>query len=553
MPTLKAAELNAHIRENNATWQARDTPHAQLPDEVKRRMLGVIVNESDRAAAMAAPRMASAAPPAFDPLVDWRNRNGNHVTPVKDQGQCGSCVSFCTVSVTESMASIEKGQLLDLSEADLHFCSSHGANCNGWWPQDAYGQLASRGTPDEACFPYASAFVPGPGPACKTCSDRNQRAVKITSSSTLAAIVDRKNYISAKGPVSAVMHVFDDFFSYGNGVYKHVTGVEVGLHCITVIGYSETEQCWICKNSWGPGWGNAGFFKIAYGQCGIDSDFPFWTASGVVLPATSGWSGWESLGGQITSTPRAVSWGANRIDAVARGLDSAVWHRWWNGSAWLGWESLGGQIQGGPAICSWASGRLDIFAVGLNHHCYHRYYAGSWSGWEDLGGVLSSDPACVSWGNGRIDIFARGLDSAMWHFYFDGSWHGWENLGGVITGPPTVASWGVNRLDAFARGTDSHLWHRYWNGSAWSAWENLGGYVGGDPGAESWGANRIDIFYPGQTSHMMHKWWNGSAWSGEEDLGGTLSSGVGVASWASGRLDTFVEGTDSAMWHKWYA
>jgi hypothetical protein len=551
MPTLKIAELNQQLEYGGARWQARQTPHSLLSDDAKRSLLGVEVDHQQLAAAMA--MTASVAPPAFDPVVDWRNRGGNHITPIKDQKQCGSCVSFCTVSVTEAMASIEKGQLLDLSEADLHFCSSHGPSCSGWWPQNAYAELQTRGTPDEACFPYDSAFVPT-GPACRTCADRDKRAVKITSTSTLTSITDRKNYISKNGPVSAVMHVFNDFFSYANGIYHHQTGADMGLHCITVIGYSEIDQCWICKNQWGTGWGDGGYFRIAYGEAGIDSEFPFWTASGVILPSTTSasWKGFESLGGLISSTPRAVSWGPNRIDVVARGMDSAVWHRWWDGSNWLGWESLGGVIQGGPAICSWANGRLDIFAVGLNHHLYHKWYDGSWHGYEDLGGFLTSDPACVSWGNGRIDVFARGGDSSLQHLWYDGGWHGWESLGGVLASAPTVSSWAANRLDVFCRGTDSHLYHKWWNGSSWSAFENLGGFVNGDPGAVSWGNNRIDVFYPGATFHMMHKWWDG-AWHGEEDLGGVLSSGVGVSSWASGRLDCFVEGIDSALWHKWFA
>ena len=266
------------------------------------------------------------------------------------------------------------------------------------------------------------------------------------------------------------------------------------------------------------------------------------------------WSGYENLGGLITSKPNAVSWGNNRIDVVARGLDSAVHHRWWDGSAWRGWESLGGQIQGAPAICSWASGRLDIFATGLNHHLYHRWYQGGWSGWEDLGGVLSGEPTAVSWGPNRIDVFARGLDSAMYHKWWNGrSWSGWENLGGIIGSAPAVCSWAVNRLDCFAMGLDHKLYHRWWDGIAWRGWENLGGTVMDNPGAVSWGNNRIDVFYPGVNYHMMHKCWNGSSWSGEEDLGGILSSGVGVSSWQSGRLDCFMEGTDSAMYHKWFS
>jgi C1A family cysteine protease len=49
---------------------------------------------------------------------------------------------------------------------------------------------------------------------------------------------------------------------------------------VEVIGFSDLAGCWICKNSWGSGWGDAGFFRIAYGQCGIDSTYPFWGISG---------------------------------------------------------------------------------------------------------------------------------------------------------------------------------------------------------------------------------------------------------------------------------
>jgi C1A family cysteine protease len=564
MPVLDIQTLNASLRQSNARWQPRQTPQATLSDDAKRALLGVAVDQAALAAAMR-PSAAAAAAANFAPAVDWRNHNGNHVTSVKDQRVCGSCVSFCTTATVESMASIEKGQLLDLAEADLHFCSNHGANCGGWWPDSAYSEIKSRGIVPESSYPYMTAFDNPPvmdperptvwKAHCTQVANRATLAVKITNSGTLASATDRKNYLTNVGPCCAILHVFNDFFSYGSGVYHHVSGADVGLHCVEVIGYSEAEHCWICKNSWGTGWGEGGFFKIAYGEAGIDSEFPFWTAQGVVLPVTPhGWQGWESLGGIITSKPNAVSWGADRIDAVARGTDSAVWHRWWDGAAWRGWESLGGLIQGAPAICSWASGRLDVFGVGTNHHMYHKWYQGGWSGWEDLGGLLSSSPTAVSWGPNRIDVFARGMDQAMWHLWWDGAgWHGWENLGGGLSSSPAVSSWSANRLDTFVRGYDMHLWHKWWNGSAWSGWENLGGILSGSPGAVSWGPNRIDVFYPGQNSHMWHKWWNGSAWSGEEDLGGVLSSGVGVSSWAQGRLDCFVEGTDSAMYHKWYS
>ena len=560
--------LDNELKRVKARWTARSTPQSLLSDGEKRALLGNIIPQHVQEAATAqeaanrSQAFAAAAPTAA-PAVDWRNRNGNHVTSVKDQKRCGSCVSFCCTGLVESMASIEKGQLLDLSEADSHFNSNHGASCGGWYANDCLEQIKVRGVVADSALPYMSAFDSPPKvdpnppgywiPHAVAVANRDATAVKISTHGSLTSIADRKQWLTDRGPCAASFDVYDDFFSYAGGVYHHVSGGYAGGHCVEVIGYSDAEQCWIAKNSWGTSWGSAGFFKIGYNECKFDA-YPFETASGVLLPAPPhGWHGYEGLGGIITSKPSAASWGPNRIDVVARGTDSAMWHRWWDGTGWKGWESLGGGCQSGPAICSWGAGRLDTFVVGTDHKLYHKWFQGGWSGWESLGGMLSSDPCAVSWGPNRIDVFARGMDSAMWHLWWDGShWNGWESLGGVIDSAPAVSSWGANRLDCFAKGTDSHLYHKWWQGTAWSGWENLGGYVAGDPGAASWGNNRIDIFYPGQTFHMMHKWWDG-AWHGEEDLGGVLSSGVGVSSWAAGRLDCFVEGTDSQMWHKWYS
>jgi C1A family cysteine protease len=557
--------LTAILTQVGARWQPRQNLHAAFSDDDKRALLGVVVNATALATAMQL-KIGAAAAPNFAPAVDWRNQNGNHVTAIKDQRVCGSCVSFATTATVESMASIEKGQLIDLSEADLHFCSNHGASCAGWWPDLAFAEINNRGIVPESSYPYTTAFDNPPvmdpnnptvwKPNCTQVPNRDALAVKMTHSGTLVSAVDRKNYLANVGPCVGLFHVFNDFYSYGSGVYHHITGAEMGLHCIQVIGYSEAEQCWICKNSWGTGWGAAGgFFKMAYGEAGIDTEFPFWTDQGVVLPAADHvWHGWESLGGMITSKPSAVSWGENRIDIVARGTDSAVWHYWWDGSSWHGWESLGGIIHGAPAICSWASGRLDVFAVGTNHHLVHKWFQGGWSNWEDLGGVLSSEPAAVSWGSNRMDVFARGTDQTLQHLAWDGvGWHGWESLLGSLSSGPAVASWGANRLDTFVRGANMHLWHRAWDGAHWGGWEDLGGLLSAEPGVESWGNNRIDVFYPDSNSHLCHRWWDGAQWSAEEDQGGVLSSGVGVCSWGLNRLDCFVEGTDSAMSHKWYA
>src|SRR5215212_7537669 len=271
-----------------------------------------------------------------------------------------------------------------------------------------------------------------------------------------------------------------------------------------------------------------------------------------VVPAH--WSEWESLGGVLTSAPAAASWQADRLDSFVTGTDSAMWHKWWDGSSWSGWESQGGICDEGVAVASWQAGRLDCFVIGTDSAMWHKWWDGSsWSGWESLGGICDEGVAVASWQADRLDCFVIGTDSAMWHKWWDGSsWSEWESLGGICTSAPTAVSWGPNRIDTFVRGTDSAMWHKWWNGSSWSGWESLGGICTSAPAVASWQADRLDCFVRGTDDAMWHKWWDGSFWSGWESLGGVLTSAPTAVSWSPDRIDTFVRGTDSAMWHKWW-
>lgn len=66
--------------------------------------------------------------------------------------------------------------------------------------------------------------------------------------------------------------VYADFMNYKGGVYKHVAGVRKGGHAIKILGWGIEQgvNYWICANSWGMGWGEEGYFRIAFGECGID-------------------------------------------------------------------------------------------------------------------------------------------------------------------------------------------------------------------------------------------------------------------------------------------
>lgn len=307
------SQLRETIQRQQANWRPRDYPWIrELSEEQLVGRLGVQLDEQQleelhdrgepevaevirrfRSSAPFAGGVSRTAPmTAFTAAsrpasVDWRNRNGrNWVTPVKDQGNCGSCVGFCCTALLESMVCIERGLETDLSEADLFFCG--GANCDGWWTDNAIGEIRNRGVSLEHCFPYRAQNM-----ACNACGERVAQAIRASESRVFWNAESRKRYLADVGPMAAVFDVFADFYAYSSGVYSHVSGDFQGRHCVLVVGYDDAQGCWICKNSWGRFWGESGFFRIAYGQCGIDADTnilglqfgsPFWGIFGTQLP-----------------------------------------------------------------------------------------------------------------------------------------------------------------------------------------------------------------------------------------------------------------------------
>jgi len=75
------------------------------------------------------------------------------------------------------------------------------------------------------------------------------------------------------GPMEAAFTVYNDFMSYSSGVYYHKTGGVLGGHAIKVLGWGNEGglDYWLCANSWNTSWGMSGYFKIKWGDCGIDS------------------------------------------------------------------------------------------------------------------------------------------------------------------------------------------------------------------------------------------------------------------------------------------
>lgn len=283
--------LRAALAEQGSPWLAAETTVSRLPVEQQQILLGVptptddeIAARSGQPEAMAAAALATAgiavadgnAPSASLPATfDLRNVGGqSYVTPIKNQGGCGSCVAFGVVASMESTAEYTRrtpGMNLDLSEGHLYHvhAKARGYTCaSGSWPADLFADATAKGVTFEDYFPYNDSGTVNLNADWANRLAKSQAVKDLTGNP--AAM---KQHIYSFGAISACFVVYSDFTSYKSGVYKHTTESVLGGHCVCLIGWDDGQGCWIGKNSWGPGWGDAGYFRIAYGDSFIE-DYP---------------------------------------------------------------------------------------------------------------------------------------------------------------------------------------------------------------------------------------------------------------------------------------
>jgi len=203
--------------------------------------------------------------------VDWRTKGA--VTPIKDQGQCGSCWAFSAVASTEGAHFLAKGKLVSLSEQNLVDCSGSEGNqgCNGGLMTQAFDYIKSNnGIDTEASYPYKAQDG--------TChfSVANVGST-LTSYSNVAS--GNENALATSivaGPTSVAIDASHSSFQlYTSGIYYEPACSSSALdHGVTAVGYGVTgsKDFYIVKNSWGTSWGMSGYIEMSRNRnnnCGI--------------------------------------------------------------------------------------------------------------------------------------------------------------------------------------------------------------------------------------------------------------------------------------------
>merc|ERR1712187_1097247 len=196
--------------------------------------------------------------------VDWRSKGA--VTPVKNQGQCGSCWAFSTVGGLEGAWEIGTGTLTSMSEQQFVDCSKANSGCNGGLMD--YGFQYAEGVAvatESSCSCWAFSTIPRGGVT-------GYHDVSASTSSLQSAL--------GQQPVSVAIQADQSVFQrYSGGVITSGCGSQLD-HGVTAVGYN--SDYFSVKNSWGASWGNSGYVYIGGSQCGITQSASYPSVSGGV-------------------------------------------------------------------------------------------------------------------------------------------------------------------------------------------------------------------------------------------------------------------------------
>jgi hypothetical protein len=439
--------------------------------------------------AAAAPAPVGAPVVGTSISVDWRNRFGwPWITNIKDQGGCESCWVFSAVGTVEAQTRIEHCVWSLRSEGDVHdglgvVCAQTGG------PATAFDWMKAHGVADPGCWPYEQSNLPYAPTA-----DRNGRTVRLDDYVSLNSVQDQKDWLDTVGPISACFDVYQDFWwgtDVTNTVYTQQSNVPVGGHCIVIVGYDDNLGAWLMRNSWGTGWGNAGYCWFGYGQCNIDAYTKYGVPNTDCNPDP--WTKRRIHNGNLYESGDGA--GHRNFEVWSVAPSHTIRHYYRDGAS-LNWalaETFGNDCHASPTVQGTTFNRnFEIIYPTTNHRLHHWYFDQGTATWNDGGvfgphhvhgipGFIQSDYGAP----GNFEVVVRTNDSKLAHWWRSsnpvGPWTEGAVFGHDIElSAHTLIQRRDRGLDVVCV-TEHGAMQRYWrddaHGMVWKAGEKFGRHI----------------------------------------------------------------------------
>lgn len=284
------------INDENMISKINNNPKASWKAQAHKQFEGMTMEQMKKMLGAFLPVPETMNVEKYNPVVktavpeefDLRKANPACVGPIRDQASCGSCWAVSAASAMSDRFCIasKTNSYVELSPQYIVSCDKSNYGCDGGYLDLTWKFLSREGTVSEQCAPYTSGG--GHVEACmRTCKNGDALDIRKMDPSTIK-FFDKKNVeamqedIMNYGSIQMGFRVYQDFFSYRSGVYRHLSGGLAGGHAVKVIGWGVDSASnlpyWIVANSWGTTWGNNGLFWILRGSNECDCEGMMYSA-----------------------------------------------------------------------------------------------------------------------------------------------------------------------------------------------------------------------------------------------------------------------------------